>query len=213
MAKGSSGRMLLAVHFALAVEDAEEGDVTTGMGYMVYSRSGGFMMVVPKHASVRSTLDSWSEHGSPLAPGFLETKVTLETSRGRAIGDATVGAGGLLLGGCKLSMASQWHSQGNQSAWLRTSGANWKAKQGLRVCCRRRLDQCRGHGRGHGSRLCHRRGTRTRRTRRTINGERILQWWKLCNNGSWNSSSRFPSISLPEQHLFPKPCRRSLLWG
>lgn len=91
VAKGSSGRMLLAVHFALAVEDAEEGDVTTGMGYMVYSRSGGFMMVVPlKHASVRSTLDSWSEHGSPLAPGFLETKVTLETSRGRAIGDATV---------------------------------------------------------------------------------------------------------------------------
>lgn len=90
VAKGSSGRVLLAVHFALAVEDAEEGDVTTGMGYVVYSRSGGFMMVVPKHVSVRSTLDSWSEHGSPLAPGFLETKVTLETSRGRAIGDATV---------------------------------------------------------------------------------------------------------------------------
>ena len=90
VAKGSAGKALLAVHFALASEEMGEGDVTTGMGYLVFARSGGFMLAVPNQDIVRHTLDSWSEHGAPLAPGFHECTVTLETTRGRAIGEVSI---------------------------------------------------------------------------------------------------------------------------
>lgn len=86
--KGSAGRVLQAVHFKLTVDPDEEPDTTTASAHVVFSRSGGFMVVVPQHAAIRSTMDGWSEHGAPLAPGFFECTVAVETSRGRLIGEA-----------------------------------------------------------------------------------------------------------------------------
>ncbi len=88
--KGSSSKFLSAVHFKLTVDPEEDSETTVGVAYVVFSRSGGFMVVVPQHPAVRGTLDGWSEHGDPLAPGFHECGVGIETTRGRYIGEANV---------------------------------------------------------------------------------------------------------------------------
>lgn len=86
--KGSGGRVLQAVHFKLTVDPEEDSDTTVAAAHVVFSRSGGFMVVVPQHHAIRSTLDGWSEHGVPLAPGFYECSIAVETARGRVIGEA-----------------------------------------------------------------------------------------------------------------------------
>lgn len=58
--------------------------------YVVYARQGGFMVVVPGEEDLESYIEELDRHGSDEKPAFRVGNATLETSRGRALGEGPV---------------------------------------------------------------------------------------------------------------------------
>lgn len=84
----SQARALPAKFLALA-EDTPEG-VNMVCGYLVYVRTGGFMVALPLDDLVNQTLDALSLELGISAPIFHTGQVAVETVRGRRVGEALI---------------------------------------------------------------------------------------------------------------------------
>ena len=85
--KASVGRALATVVLGLpdAEEGVEEGTHNIAMGYLVYVRQGGFLVVLPCSEEVRLCLDTHGEEISS-APAYRVGELDIETPRGRPLG-------------------------------------------------------------------------------------------------------------------------------
>lgn len=85
--RSASGRALSTVVLGLpAPEDGGEEDAPNiALGYLVYVRQGGFLVVLPVAEEIRSCLDN---HGLQVssAPAYKTGELDIETARGRGLG-------------------------------------------------------------------------------------------------------------------------------
>ena len=82
------GRALgsLALHFP----QTSDGPAHASIAMVVYARQGGYMVVVPGGEDLSSYVEELDLHGATDKPGFYEGTASLETSRGRLLGDGKV---------------------------------------------------------------------------------------------------------------------------
>ena len=83
--RSASGRALAPILLPLDDEAEPEKSVLV-MGFLVYVRQGGFMVVLPVSSFVEEALQSFAVLAESDAPAFHEVVVELETARGRPLG-------------------------------------------------------------------------------------------------------------------------------
>ena len=84
--KSASGRALAPILLPLD-DEAEPEKSMLVMGFLVYVRQGGFMVVLPRSPIIEENLQSFAAIAETDAPAFHEIHVELETTRGRLLGD------------------------------------------------------------------------------------------------------------------------------
>lgn len=80
------GLVGLVLHFP----QTSDGPAHASFAYVVYARQGGFMVVVPGEEDLESYIEELDRHGSEEKPAFRVGNATLETSRGRVLGEGPV---------------------------------------------------------------------------------------------------------------------------
>ena len=83
--KSASGRALAPILLPLDDEAEPEKSVLV-MGFLVYVRQGGFMVILPVSSFAEEALQSFAAIAEVDAPAFHEVAVELETARGRPLG-------------------------------------------------------------------------------------------------------------------------------
>lgn len=88
LVESSSGSRNLPRVFLPLEEDGDGLELV--VGYLVYVRNGGFMLVLPSNAVVGQTLDSLSSEQGVALPAHFSGECAVETLRSRSMGDTSV---------------------------------------------------------------------------------------------------------------------------